>query len=324
MTSVSYPNEKYKQSEKLISIEKYVMSVIQRGELLPRYWNAQDRYKYYLNIIRELPHLLSFYLPEHSFSEHIHAFWHAGEKVGFLDCGAVTWMTEMLNQCSNDTICLVKEFEERIVEYATSRHFLRMASDRRYEQANKAKRLASYSRQLLSCYARSLVVRVDLSYYKDAWITIAEVYRHLDLLLLSIHRREGVFNGMNGYAWCIEQGGREGGYHLHVTLTYPGHLHQRDGYMANQFGLHWRQITDGRGRHFSCNAQKAEYSRWGNLGIGMIFRSDDVAYQNAVNAMGYLAKPEKDDQFLRMKPFNRRTFGAGTLTGKAGLLHATA
>jgi len=43
----------------------------------------------------------------------------------------------------------------------------------------------------------------------------------------------------------------------------------------------------------------------------MIHRDNTEEVKNAINAVGYLAKYEKDDQYLRMKPKGRRTFGTG-------------
>jgi hypothetical protein len=70
-------------------------------------------------------------------------------------------------------------------------------------------------------------------------------------------------------------------------------------------------ITQQRGKPHSCNANKRKYARLGILGIGMIHRNDEAACMNAINAVGYLAEPEKEDQFLRMKPEGRRSFGTG-------------
>lgn len=200
---------------------------------------------------------------------------------------------------------------QAVAECADSLVFRRRASDRRYEQKIVRERLDAYSRFLLAQYARSLVLRVDLGYRKGVKPTIAEVYRDLDMLLALVHKRKEVFEDATGFVWRVEQGGRSGEYHIHFSMVLPGHLHQRDGYMAKQLGALWMQITQLRGRHHSCNAEKRKYARWGTLGIGMIHRNDDIARENAVNAIGYLAEPEKEDQFLRMRPEGRRAYGAG-------------
>ncbi|MCB1660915.1 MAG: hypothetical protein KDI39_22075, partial [Pseudomonadales bacterium] len=59
--------------------------------------------------------------------------------------------------------------------------------------------------------------------------------------------------------------------------------------------------------------RKEKYNRVNRLGVGMIHRNDSVACENMTLALGYLAKPEKLDQYLRMKPKGRRTFGRGLI-----------
>lgn len=305
------PTGGYSQSEMLIKIEHYVNAVSNRGGTFPPSWRARERRAYCDEVLRELPKLLWFYVPEHEYSEHIEAFWHACEKLGFLNCGQPTWMVRQLTLPGVDSLAVVRELEERIAEYTTTLRFRRRASDRRYEQRMASERLEAYSRFLIAQYARSLVLRVDLAYLKDAKPTIAEVYRDLDRLLALIHERKEVFEDATGYVWRVEQGGQTGGYHIHFSLVLPGHLHQRDGYLAKQLGALWKIITQQRGKPHSCNANKRKYSRLGILGIGMIHRNDEAACRNAINAVGYLAEPEKEDQFLRMKPEGRRSFGTG-------------
>lgn len=305
--------EKYCQSERLIQIERYVNAVISRQGAFPRHWSARQRRDYCDSILRELPHLLLFYAPRHEYSEHIEAFWHACEKLGLLDCGYPTWMVGQLLLPGADSLAIVGELEERIIEFTHGVRFQRRASDRRYEQKEKQERLEEYSRDLLGKYARALILRVDLAYYRNARVDIAEAYHHLDMLRLLINKRLGLFENLMGFVWCMEQGGKEGGYHLHLVLVFPGHMHQRDGYLIKQLAALWKQITGGLGRHYSCNANKAQYASRGILGIGMVYRNDADACENAVNAMGYLAEPEKEGQFLRMKPVGRRILGSGTL-----------
>lgn len=300
----------YSQSERLIKIEHYVNGVIRREGVYPRYWSASQQREYSSGMLRELPKLLSFYQPDHEYSEHIEAFWHACEKQGFLDCGYQTRLAGQLIHPGADSVAIMEEFDGRIAEYAETPRFRRQTSDRRYEQQQRRERLDTYTRSLMGRYARSLVLRVDLGYYKAARVDILAVYRHLDAFLDLIHRRMDLFDDTTGYAWCVEQGETRG-YHIHFTLVLPGHLHQRDGYLTNRLGALWGEITSGMGSYHSCNAEKAKFASRGTLGIGMIHREDNEAIENVVKAVGYLAKPEKEDQFLRMKPVGRRAYGTG-------------
>lgn len=45
--------------------------------------------------------------------------------------------------------------------------------------------------------------------------------------------------------------------------------------------------------------------------MGMIHRDNPIEVNNAINAIAYLARPDKKDQYLRIKPCHRREFGKG-------------
>lgn len=313
MSTSAHPFNRYSQSERLIAIERYVKAVIERNGQFPRYWGGLQRCEYCDRVIRALPDLLSFYEPRHEYSEHIEAFWHASEKVGLLNCGQLTWMVDRLAHPGTDIVAIISELEALIASYSESPRFRRRAWDREEEQRQRREGLDVYTWELIGRYYRSLFLRTDLGYRKAARIDIQTVFRHLDALRELIHKRIGLFEDAVGFVWDVEQGESEGGYHIHFSLVLPGHLHQRDGYLTNQLGGLWLEITEGMGRYHSCNADKEKFIRRGTLGIGMIHRDDAIACENAVMAIGYLAKPEKNDQYLRMKPVGRRTFGKGVL-----------
>ncbi len=302
----------YSQSERLIRIERYVKTIINRGGELPRHWSAQQRLEYCNRTLWHLPKLLSFYEPDHAYSEHINAFWHACEKVGLLECGHLSLMAGQIFHPGMSSVSTIVELESLIAEYANSLDFRRQATDRRYQQQQKQQGLESYTRSLMGRYSRSLVLRVDLGYYKTARVDILMVYRHLDAMLGLVHRRGSMFENATGCVWCVEQG-ESRGYHIHFSIVLPGHLHQRDGHLANVLGDLWEQVTCGAGTYHSYNAEKRKFELSGTLGIGMIHRDDARACENTVNAIGYLAKPDKEDQFLRMSPVGRRSFGRGML-----------
>ena len=112
--------------------------------------------------------------------------------------------------------------------------------------------------------------------------------------------------------WRLEQGETKG-YHIHTVYYFKGSEHQSDWYMAQQIGRLWEHVTQGLGTFHSCNtsAEKDKYDQLGMLGVGMIHRNDRVACENSINAVGYLADSEKEDQYLRMKPNGKRTFATG-------------
>ncbi|MHA3060036.1 hypothetical protein ACX1N5_05700 [Acinetobacter sp. ANC 4636] len=102
------------------------------------------------------------------------------------------------------------------------------------------------------------------------------------------------------------------GYHIHLLLVYDGHRHQNDYYLGLEVGRYWRDIlTDGEGEFYTSNQPqvKHRYALMNRLGIGIIYRDNPVAVENALNASAYLVSPEKETQMLRVKKPNMRTFG---------------
>ncbi|MCH4249251.1 MAG: inovirus Gp2 family protein [Acinetobacter populi] len=163
---------------------------------------------------------------------------------------------------------------------------------------------------LLDRHCKLLLVRVDVSYPYEADIDIHRFNADLQILRKRISDRRHCFKGVLDYAWAIEQG-RDKSYHCHFLFIYNGSKHMSDGYYAEQVGEMWLNITHGDGCYFSCNRKghKDSYRKQGTLGIGMIHRNNETEVKNALNAINYLAKTDKDDQHLRAKIKGMRCFG---------------
>lgn len=81
--------------------------------------------------------------------------------------------------------------------------------------------------------------------------------------------------------------------------------------IAQQVGRLWKRITNGRGCHFNCHDTDylKQFADRNTLGIGMIHRNNPTEVKNMLNTAKYLVRPEKDNQYLRLKCKRRmRTF----------------
>lgn len=285
------------QSSLLIEIENLVQ-VIAKGLSLEQYAKVSDQ------ICKRLSAYLSVYKSEYDYSEYVEAFWFGCNQVGVLTSGYLG-NSEQLSRLI-----------QIIADYTKRPMFKRRVSDRLYQIKKNAKRLEAYCHSLLEQYARLLVIRIDFGYRTDnqPLIDIDMVYQHLDKMN-KIRYTNSHFTHLVGMAWCLEQGGKSKGYHIHAVYFFKGYEHQRDWYMAKEIGELWVAETNGLGTYHSCNTddEKEKYKLRGELGIGMIHRNDSVACKNLIKAVGYLAKPEKVDQYLRMKPKRRREFGTGLM-----------
>lgn len=268
--------------------------------------------------ISDLPDLLAQYRLGYDYGEHIEAFWRACQSMGLLDMESGIGVSHGFLEFQSSTwrYRVVRELIEKIYENTLSKRFTRRLGDRGYEARERKRNLEEYVQNILSHYARVLVLRIDFGYYQSASVDIDEFYGHRDYFLSQLQARKGVFTNAIGYAWCMEQG-KDKSYHIHFALLLPGRQHQSDGLLSQQCGELWKFATDGKGIYHNCNAaDKEKYESMGRRGIGMINRENPQECENCVKALGYLTEPEKDDQYLRMKPKHRRTYGAGVFTGK--------
>lgn len=130
--------------------------------------------------------------------------------------------------------------------------------------------------RLFEYHSRLLVVRVDLSYRTDCQtlITIDDVQKHRDLLLADRRENSKVFNGLVGYAWGLEFGEQDGGYHYHLLAIYNGAIRMDDIGIGLAICSLWAEITNYYGRTYVSNFDKKMLAQNGCLGIGMIHRSD--------------------------------------------------
>ena len=181
--------------------------------------------------------------------------------------------------------------------------------------------LFDYASALIHHYARTLVVRVDLSILQKyhSLYNIHAFNEALDILLRRIADQDTCFNHLHGYAWALEHGASKG-YHCHLLLMYDGNIHQSGFKMGQWVGECWEQITHGCGHTFNCNHSDymAIYEAMGTLGIGMIHRHDENKLNNFLNyVVPYLVNGEKEQQHPRVKDsVCMRSFGKGVADSK--------
>lgn len=181
------------------------------------------------------------------------------------------------------------------------------------EQRNQ-RSLREYLQKLTQHYAKLLFIRIDLSIelkHHHA-VDIEQFNAYLRTFINRVQNQDTCFRGLQGYAWALEQGATKG-YHCHVLLIYDGHKHQKDFGMAIQVGQCWSEITANKGYYFISNSTdyKQKFENKGKLGIGMIHRAQPQQVKNAIEAAMYLVNPEKDNQHLRARIKDMRSFGKG-------------
>ncbi|WP_162625937.1 inovirus-type Gp2 protein [Acinetobacter sp. MB5] len=187
----------------------------------------------------------------------------------------------------------------------------------RSNEQHNCQSLENSLNRLMEHYAKLLFVRMDLYFSAEAQVdlTIHRCHQYLQNLLNRLSNRDGCFQDLHWWAWALEQGAQRG-YHIHLLLVYDGNKHQNDEYLALQVGLYWKEkLTAGEGEFYTANQKhvKAHFRIMGSLGIGMIHRNCPTEVNNALAAARYLVSSEKNQQMLRVKLPNMRTFGTAQL-----------
>lgn len=265
---------------------------------------------FYKLLLKPLACFISIYHPDHRYSEHATALIHACKTAN------ISLERPLFNNSGVSDYAGILTWEQgkvlihAILDFINSDKFQRFKYDRLYQENRNLERLQAYAEQLHQKYSKLLVVRIDLGYQRKNGhlLKVADVYQHLNQLLKKKDSGVAQFKDVVGYAWAIEQG-MDKNYHIHCVFYFNGHKRHRDKYIAYQIGLLWRHITANNGTFYNCNQQKKKYRY---LGVGMIHRNDATAVENSINAICYLARPDKLDQYLRVRPGkNSKTFATG-------------
>jgi hypothetical protein len=208
----------------------------------------------------------------------------------------------------------VPEFNElvdQIRSEAMADDFTKVLANHERASRKNSKSLEQYLDAMREAYSKLLIVRLDLHYgkrYVVPWDRVDAVSRGV----ARRHRREFIkhvkksYPGLVGYVWKTERGAIKS-FHTHLLLIFNGQLLRADETIGMQLGEYWiREITNGKGTYWNCNAKKGDYS---NLAIGMVHHDDDATWVLLKKIAMYLTKV---DAFVKDNaPKKERSFGKG-------------
>lgn len=243
----------------------------------------------------------------YSYSGHLEAFQFASQDVGLERSlrGPVC-----LNEAGTGYLSYQDSMNvlvEQIRAYTKEERYRRQDSDHRHLALKQEREVRDFMDRVLARYARTLVVRVDLYYRREAQqrLRVEDVFDDLRRLIRA-REHNSIFEHKTGYICAVEQGD-DVGYHIHTAFFFNGSNVRGDIHKAQLIGELWQCITQGRGYYNSCNNNKKE--KYGDeCGIGMIRREDRRQRMHVYRAMEYLVK---DDQHLRVLPGRARTLRKG-------------
>lgn len=283
------------ESKTLIEIEFFVEGIVDRRRV-PR--------NFYIELSDLLIEFGAIYNPEFHYSTLIQAFIEL-----LLDMEEyLVSRTKLIKRLSKISFAdIQRDFKKH------NRRHKRQQRNHRYSESENTKQLVERMTNVIDQYSRILVVRVDLAYplKHQGKIGIQEFNDDMSELRKKIHDRDTMFKGLIEYAWALEQGEKKG-YHCHLLLVYKGYQRRKAYGIAQQVGKLWKRISHDIGCHFNCHDTDylKQFSDRNTLGIGMIHRRYQDEVNNMLNTVKYLVRPEKDNQYLRVKCKKRmRTFG---------------
>lgn len=200
----------------------------------------------------------------------------------------------------NDVLRRFWEEAQSVTHKRQLRNFQRAAS-------KNLKGALDYVDHLFEQYARLLVVRVDLSWRKDfvkhQTISTGIARLHRQRLFKRVQSHP-LFKDFLGYIWKLEYGQYKG-FHYHTCFFFDGSKVRGDIMLARRIGELWeKEITNGQGLYFNCNAIAGTYAQ---SGIGNIHYTDQTKRVVLQKVIGYIAKV---DNAVRLSlPQGARTFG---------------
>jgi hypothetical protein len=260
---------------------------------------------YYQKLFDKLPLYFSLFDSHCGYDKPIAIFMSTALEIGLFE-----YLEEVIAEQQHYNWIVLDDFVRLIGFYTRQITFKRAASDRRYELTQRTDHLTQYAEELHRRYARLLVIRIDFGYLKESvkQIDVSTFYKHQELLSKSIDVNS-LFTNLAGHARSLEQA-KDRGYHCHAVFYFKGDKHQKDNYLVEQIRKIWANITAEHGSIYSPNLDKEKYRKLGTLGVGMIHRDEQKEVDNAIKAVKYLTRPDKD-QHLRMRPRGRRIFFSG-------------
>lgn len=196
---------------------------------------------------------------------------------------------ELWNITPHDADVINSWLRQFRTEVKSVSHKRKLRSFQRAANKNLAGALA-YVDHLFEHHSRLLVIRVDLSYQKvnvKNNVVSADMTRLHRKCLFKRVQSHSLFEHCLGYIWKLEYGQYKG-FHYHTCFFFDACKVRADVTLARRIGEFWkREITDGKGLYFNCNAIASRYAQ---SGIGDIHYTDHTKRSALQKAITYLAK----------------------------------
>lgn len=185
-------------------------------------------------------------------------------------------------------------FIDALKHFTSLDDFKSSANRLRKAQKKRENSTTDYINALINKYSRLTVVRIDL-HVKNSLFNANYVQDLLDIIKVHWSNMRRDLNESKclprnvGFISSLELG-HAVGFHIHLMVFFDGSIHQEDINLARMIGTHWNiKVTEGKGWHYNCNANKDKYKK---LGIGRIEYWDKESISNLETTALYLCKAD--------------------------------
>lgn len=162
------------------------------------------------------------------------------------------------------------------------------------------KSYTAYSKALFNKYARLLIVRVDLGYYRSVQVPYKQFIDDINVFLKKVSYHSS-FQHKVGYIWKLECGLQKG-FHMHLLLFFDGAKRRADYYIAKKIGKLWQAMAPNRCLYFNCHSEQHKASYTVNC-LGAVARHDDKVIEHLQNKV--IRYFTKTDPYIKL--FNQNT-----------------
>lgn len=281
---------------------------------------ARDKHPSKMNLIRLLrinEDQLSVEAPLYDMNPYVEAFFSA--KSAVLSPFLLEYDLKKILSGRLGSNCTYHNLRQCVKEHTSNPEFKKKIRSNRKSERKREVSTENYIEAFIQKHARLTVVRLDLYLALDTYrVNYTKYFLKNMMVFWSQFRRDitesKAIPNPEGFIGSFEYGHIRG-FHFHVILIYDGSKHQRDIYIAEKIGEHWKnKITGGIGNYNNCNL-KAGLGGYGDRnGIGRIDHYDKDKINNFRDAAYYLCKT---DFALQAVLDNERTYFRGN-TPKLG------
>lgn len=207
--------------------------------------------------------------------------------------GNFAYSEEYMNDPNFVPMCragFIKRLVADLQRHGRSRSFQNALKRAQESTKNILEKFVAVVANLFECCSALQVIRVDLSYKESArsMVNVKTAKQNMRRFLNHIRHRT-LFKDLLGHMWKFEEGVCDG-LHFHCFFLFDAEKVNAGITYSFGLGKFWGELTGGRGKFHSCNANMGSYRY---LGIGKVHHADLDMHKTLFTILNYFAKMDQ-------------------------------